>query len=378
MNYEPGITLGIVGGGQLGRMLTIKAKELGLMVVVLDPKANAPAAQLADKHIKAKFDDKSGYEKLHQNSDIITFEFEHISAENLKMLENQGAIVRPGANTLSKIQDKGIQKEMLQTLTEEELVPKFKVVTNKKQAISAIKEYGYPVMVKLCTGGYDGKGNFLLQDESEIEKLNDLLEKHNKLLIEEYIDFEKEVSVMAAINSKKEKVTFPLVENYHSKEILHVTKAPAEVSNTTHKLAAQKALEIIDFFDDPGIYGIEFFLLKDGRLLVNEIAPRVHNSGHYTIESCNICQFSIHLRSILGLPLVDPILEKKACMINLLGTFEGKLKIDDFNSLFEQPNAYLHLYGKDEVKFQRKMGHVTLTGDDCDELISKANKLNLL
>ncbi len=373
--YRPGITLGIVGGGQLGRMLAFEAKKMGLTVVVLDPKLDAPAAQVADKQIQGDFADLDKYLRLAEVSDVVTYEFEHINVQGLAKIEEHGTLLRPGSKTLQTIQDKSEQK---QYLSEHGIsVPDFRLVHNIEEAEQVVQELSFPGMAKTARGGHDGKGNYLLKCQADITDLKTLLDAdEHPVILEEYLEFDKEVSVMAAIGSHGEYSIFPVVENYHYQEILHQTWAPADISvELTHKVE-DMAQRIVRMFQDPGIYGIEFFL-KGDRVLVNEIAPRVHNSGHYSMEACSISQFQMHLRSILGLPLPESELIKPAVMVNLLGTSLSELPLWDFENLFGQSETYLHLYGKGEIRPGRKMGHINILGESHQVLKSRLMALNL-
>ncbi len=378
IEYHPGLTLGIVGGGQLGRMMIFEAKKLGLHVVTLDPKPNAPAGQVADGQIQAPFDDVKAYRELGEVCDLVTYEFEHISVEGLRAIEEIGTPVRPNSTTLEKIQHKGKQKTHLKDYGIH--VPGFQLARNMHEVEKAMQYLDYPVMAKTCRGGYDGKGNILLQSEQDFKQLKSYFDRSGEWMLEEYMPFEKEVSVMAALNTWGEKVIYPLGENTHKDEILRATKVPASVEDSIQEKARQMGSDILDLFNEPGIYGIEMFLLPEGSLTVNEIAPRVHNSGHYTMEACNICQFATHLRCILGLPLIEPLLEKPVWMINLLGTSTGELPVKDiqgYESLFREAGVYLHLYGKAEIRPQRKMGHINITGKNQAQIEEKLRRIYL-
>ncbi len=371
--YAPGKTVGIVGGGQLGRMLVMAAKKMGLNTCVLDPTPNSPAGQVSDKEITRDFLDPEGYQILAEESDVITYEFEHVSADMLAELENNGSIVRPGSHALKAIQNKGRQKEMLKN--QGIPVPRFEIVSSLEELNTAVKTFSIPLIVKTLKGGYDGKGNLVIHGDQDLEKAKEMLLSRGELLVEEYIDFDKEVSIMAARDLSGNIVTYPVVENEHEDDILRLTKAPAELPEGVEEQVQELAHRVLDLFDTPGIFGIECFLLKEGQVYINEIAPRVHNSGHYTIEACTISQFDMHLRSILGLPLANPVLIRKAWMINLLGSSSGDIPVEDYRALFETPEAMLHLYGKKEVRPQRKIGHITVTGETVQDIEAQVRNL---
>lgn len=377
------ITLGIIGGGQLGKMLTQKAKTMGLKVVILDPTPCSPAGEVCDRQIISDFFDREGFLELARNSNIVTYEFEHISAVFLKELEDMGYVVRPSSKTLEIIQDKRRQKEFLQK--NDIPVVSFAPVDDFDSLKRAIEKFNLPAMLKSSKGGYDGKGNYLIDadtlidtdtdTDSKLQKAYDELEGNkNPLYLEKYIDFQMEVSVMAARNKKDEIVNFPVVENIHNESILHSTSAPADLADNIRCNVEEISRQIMKLFEDVGIFGIEFFVDENDEVYVNEIAPRPHNSGHYTIEACDVSQFETHLRAILDLPLKTPRLLRPAVMMNLLGLGMGDPVIKGLGEALDIEGLSFHLYRKKESRPNRKMAHFTVCSDTLEDATKKADK----
>ncbi len=374
-------TLGIVGGGQLGKMLAQKAKTMGAKVVVLDPTPGSPAGEVSDKQIVSDFFNREGFLELARESDIVTYEFEHISAGFLRELEDQGYVVRPSATTLEIIQDKKRQKSFLA----QNSIPvvNFAPVEDFEGLKTAVQELGVPAMLKSSKGGYDGKGNYLIELDGEKDELEPELEKaynelggdDNPMYLERFLDFEQEVSVMAARNGEGVVVNYPVVQNIHTESILQCTIAPAKISEQVKKRVEEISREIMSLFGDIGIFGIEFFVGKDQEAYVNEIAPRPHNSGHYTIEACDISQFETHLRAIMDLPLNQPVLTRPAVMMNLLGEDkEGNPVVNNLDKALEIEGLSFHLYRKKQSRPKRKMGHFTVCADTREKARKKAKE----
>lgn len=363
-------SIGIVGGGQLARMLIFEAKKLGFHVTVLDPTPNSPAGQVADKQIVAGLDDKTAMKQLTAQSDYITFDWELADAKYFEQLAKKGAKVNPSAKTLSTIKDKLLQKRFLR-MNKIPVAPFFNVET-KEDIKATAKRFGYPLVLKARFGGYDGKGNYVIKNASDIEKAFEKLGIEN-LYIEKFISFTKELAVMVARNTKGEIRSYPVVETIHKNNILHVVKAPAPVSEEIEKKARRLAENVMKHLKGAGVFGIEMFLTKDNNVLVNEIAPRVHNSGHYTIEACHTSQFAQHIRAVTGMPLGNTdMIVPAAVMVNILGNRHGKAEIRGLEKALIIPNVSVHIYGKEETKIERKMGHVTAIGSNPDETLKRA------
>ena len=353
--------LGIIGGGQLGMMLTEAAQNMKdeiSKVIVLDPTENCPASKVGAVQIIADFKDERAIEKLSELSDIITYEIESGNSDVLKRLE-ENTEINPSPNTLKIIQDKLLQKQFLEKNGIE--VAKFAKIDNKEELIKMIDRLGLPLLLKTRRDAYDGRGNYKINSKSEIDDALDLF-KGKTLMVEKFVKFEKEVSVIAARNTKGEIATYPVVENIHENNILRTTIAPGRVSDNVKKQAEQIAEKTMEVLHGAGVFGIEMFVTSEEKILINEIAPRVHNSGHHTLQSCNTSQFEQHLRAILGMNLGDSSIKHPTIMYNILGpkTFQG-----EYNVLFQNlDNTHLKMYGKTESKPQRKIGHVNIVDYD--------------
>ena len=364
--------IGIIGGGQLGKMMILEAKKIGFYVTILDPTKSCPAHSIADQHLVADFDDREAIRKLAQKSDLITYEFEHIDVEVLKELEAEDYKIYPTAHSLEIIQNKYYQKNVLKE--EQIAVPEFKKVTNSKDIREAAEDFDYPVMLKSCTGGYDGKGNALIDNQAEVESaFKELRAGKTPLMVERYIPFKKEISIIAARGLTGEMKVYPAGENEHRDNILYETKVPADISDELEKEAEEFAREVLEVFEGIGIFCVEMFVTEDNELLVNEIAPRPHNSGHYTIEGCVTSQFEQHIRAITALPLGDPSLLRPAVMRNILGSGEeGKAEIVGLEPALAVESVKVHIYQKTISRPGRKMGHLTVTGDSLDQAAERA------
>ncbi|MEM4285756.1 MAG: 5-(carboxyamino)imidazole ribonucleotide synthase [Candidatus Nitrosocaldus sp.] len=380
------LRIGIVGGGQLGKMLAMEAKRLSMRVNILDPSDDCPASMLADELIVAGFDDAEAIERLAGMSDVITYEIELADADILASLERKGYRVRPPAHVLRIVQDKFMQKY---TLNKSNIpVAEFFKVSSIDDLHSIARSIGYPIVLKVRKGGYDGRGNIVVKgyDDSndKIVRFVDARGGWDSVYVERFIPFIKEVSVIVARSSRDEVVAYPVVENIHDDGILDTTIVPARIPEGLAYKARRIAMDVIRALDGIGVFGVEMFIAKDGKsmdgecedgysILVNEVAPRVHNTGHYSIDACNISQFEQHIRAILDLPLIEPrMLCKAAVMINILGndSINGYYAIELEKVM--RIDARIHIYGKRINKGRRKLGHITLLGDDLDELLRSA------
>ena len=367
-------TLGIIGGGQLGMMLTEAAQNLDDIskIIVLDPTENCPAAKVGAQQIIADFKDEDAIKKLSELSDIITYEIESGNSDVLKKLEGNTEI-NPSPDTLRIIQDKLLQKQFLQK--NGIAVAEFEKIENKEELNQMIDKMGLPLLLKTRRDAYDGRGNYKINSKSEIDDALDLF-SGKTLMVEKFVKFEKEVSVIAARNTKGEISTYPVVENIHENNILRTTIAPGRVSEIVRKEAEKIAEKTMEVLHGAGVFGIEMFVTSDDEILINEIAPRVHNSGHHTLQSCNTSQFEQHLRAILGMELGDSSIKTPTIMYNILGpkTFQG-----EYNVLFKkQDNIHLKMYGKLESKPQRKIGHVNVVDVEnrgMEELLKQVEDL---
>jgi len=366
--------LGIIGGGQLGMMITEAAKNLSehiSEITVLDPTEDCPAAQAGAKQIVGDFKDELAILKLAEQSDIITYEIESVNTDVLSKLK---AKIEPSPSTLGIIQDKFLQKTFL---SENELpVSQFYKITSLSSLHEKIKELGLPVLLKARRDAYDGRGNFKITSLDEIEKAYHHFDGKS-LMVEKFVNFKMEVSVIAARNTKGDIVTYPLVENIHENNILKMTIAPARVSDDVISNAGDIAKKTMEVLKGAGVFGVEMFIDQDDKIIINEIAPRVHNSGHHTLQSCKTSQFEQHIRAILGLELGSTDLIHKTVMCNILGPdgFEGKYKPVEL----EKDGVYLKMYGKDISKPQRKIGHFNVVdlsdSKDASELLKTADEI---
>ena len=357
--------LGIIGGGQLGMMITEAAKNLSneiSEIIVLDPTENCPAAQVGAKQIVGDFKDEDAIVKLAEQSDIITYEIE---SGNTDVLSKVKAEIEPSPSTLGIIQDKLLQKTFL--LENELPISQFYKITSLDDLREKINELGLPVLLKSRRDAYDGRGNYKISSLEEIEKAYQFFDGKS-LMVEKFVDFKMEVSVIAVRNTKGKIAVYPLVENIHEDNILKMTVAPARVSDDVINDAGEIAKKTMDVLKGAGVFGIEMFIDQNDRILINEIAPRVHNSGHHTLQSCRTSQFEQHLRAILGLELGSTDLIHRTIMCNILGPngFEGKYKPVEI----QKDGVYLKMYGKDVSKPQRKLGHFNVVDlNDSESII---------
>lgn len=391
------LSIGIVGGGQLGKMLAMEAKRLSIRVNVLDPSDDCPASMLADELIVASFNDAEAIERLAGMSDAVTYEIELADADILTSLERKGYKVRPPADALRIVQDKFMQKYML-SKSNIPVAESF-TVNSIDDLHSIAKSIGYPVMLKVKRGGYDGRGNILVKGYDD--PTNDRIARFvaskggwGSVYVERFIPFIKEVSVIVARSSNEEVVAYPVAENVHDNGILDTSMVPARIPEELAYKARRVAMDVIKALDGIGVFGVEMFVTEsDGEsnsgnnisngdddgysVLVNEVAPRVHNTGHYTIEACNVSQFEQHIRAVLDLPLIEPrMVCKAAVMINILGndSINGYYAIDGIERIMYM-DAKIHIYGKRSNKGRRKLGHITLVGDDLDDLLKSAMQI---
>jgi 5-(carboxyamino)imidazole ribonucleotide synthase len=359
--------IGIIGGGQLGKMMILEAKRLGLYVVTLDPTADCPSHSISDEHIVAQLYDAQQIRKLAGMVDVITYESEHINADVLIELEREGKEVYPTAASLKLIQDKFTQKETLRNNNIK--VPGFEAINSLSELRAYAEKTGYPIMLKSRRDGYDGKGNFVLHNESDLEKgFSALKGDVQGLMVEEFIDYEIEVSVIATRGVDGSKAVYPIGFNVHKNSILDTTTVPVDLSGSLRKAVNDIVERTMDVFDGVGTFGVEVFVGKTGEVYINEVAPRPHNSGHYTIEGCRVNQFENHIRAIIGLPLGDTaLLHNAVIMRNLLGLSNGRAVVDGVEEAYKLKGVNVHVYGKAESVIDRKMGHYTITADSLEE-----------
>jgi len=354
-------TLGVVGGGQLGRMLAEAAAPLGVEVVVLDPTPDCPAAAVARDQVVADFDDPEGVARLAARADALTVEIELADPDLLAAVrDDEGVPVHPDPETVRTTSDKLREAE---TLGEAGVpVPAFRRVDGAADLEAALDVLGAPLMLKARRGGYDGRGNAPVDSVAAArEAFGDL----EGLVAEELVELEREVSVMG-VRGDGERATYPVAENVHEAEILRESVVPARADDETRERASEVARDVLDVLDGRGVFGIELFETTDGEVLANEIAPRPHNSGHYTIEAATTSQFEQHARAVLGLPLGSTHLRGAAAMANVLGDGEDArpVRLHGVDDALAAPGVHLHWYGKREARPLRKLGHLTATAAD--------------
>lgn len=359
---DPGSTLGVVGGGQLGRMLALEARRMGYRTVVLDPGEHGPAAQVADRHIRAPLNDAEALRTLAAEADVLTIEWENAEPELLRAVGNT-VPVRPGPHLLEIARDRLREKERVRELGIG--TADYRAVRNAAGLRNAVAELGTPAILKTTHGGYDGRGQARIDRQAEADAAFETLGAGRQaLILEAFVPFEAELSVVCARSSSGETATFPVARNVHVKGILDTTEVPASVPATVADRARRIALTLAEGLRLEGVMAVELFLTPDDELLVNEIAPRPHNSGHYTWEACPVSQFEQQLRAICNLPLGATDLLRPAAMANLLGRHTGDPVTGGWPEVpVPMPLPALHLYGKDAVRPDRKMGHLTALAD---------------
>jgi len=365
-NYST-LKLGIIGGGQLGKIMSQKAKKMGFHVTILDPTFNCPAAQVSDKHIMGGFHDKDKLEQLVQETDVTTFELEHVDTSILKEMYDHGHRIHPSPYVIELIQNKYEQKKLLDE--HGVLVPAYKSVEREED----LGSFGFPVIQKAKREGYDGKGVMMLKSADD---LSSAIQAES--FIEELVDIDKELATIVARNIEGEIKCYPVVEMLFDERvnICDSVMAPARIDHDIEIKALEISKKSIEVLDGVGIFAVELFLTKEGEILVNEIAPRPHNSGHYTHEACATSQFEQIIRAVTNLPLGSTKLISPAVMVNLLGElgYEGEPFIEGIHDALEIPELSFHFYGKSFTKPFRKMGHVTVLDDDVDEALKKASQ----
>jgi 5-(carboxyamino)imidazole ribonucleotide synthase len=352
-------TIGIVGGGQLGRMFTLAAKSMGFDVITLDPQERSPAGQVADDQIVAAFDDLTAIDELGKRADVVTYEFENIDARAIEHLERSGYHVMPSSNVLRTTQDRLLEKRFVRECG----IPTadFAEVATAADLDAAAASVGLPAILKTVRGGYDGKGQWRVETIDEARAA--VAEARGALLIyERVVPFACELSVVATCAADGTVISYPVTQNEHDRGVLAVSIAPARVSQIVHERAHMIATAIGRGLGIVGTYCVELFALDDGTVLVNEIAPRPHNSGHYTIDATQCSQFEQHVRAVCRLPLSQPRMLSNAIMVNILGTGTGD-QLTGESELLADPSIVLHMYGKRRAIDRRKMGHFTMLID---------------
>jgi 5-(carboxyamino)imidazole ribonucleotide synthase len=367
----PGACIGILGGGQLGRMMAVAARRMGYRVVVLDPNPRCPTAQVSDGVVVGALDDLDAVARLAAQVDVITLDTEHVPAEVLHHVESL-VPVRPGASVLAVIQDRMVQKQFLDGLGLAQA--KWAPVATEPELMAALAQVQRPAILKVRRAGYDGKGQVRINPETDAAAALASL-RGAPAVLEEVVRFRREISVILGRSVDGDVAIYPIAENDHRKHVLHTTRAPAPVSAETRGRAEAIGVLIAQTLGHVGVMAVELFELASGELLVNEIAPRTHNSGHYTYGACMTSQFEQHVRAVAGQPLGDPRPLCGAVMLNLIGDLWTRGHQPRWDAVLAMPEARLHLYGKDAVAPGRKMGHVLLLDDDTDRALVRAQEL---
>lgn len=373
----PPATLGILGGGQLGRMLALEAKRMGYRVRVLDPDADAPAAQVADAKVVGSFADPDAGRELSRGCAVVTYEFENIEAEMVARLEAEGVRVLPSSAVLRTCQARLREKRFLRGHGFP--VTPFREVGPEEAVEAAVaeaeREVGFPAVLKTGRGGYDGKGQVVVRTAAEAaEAVRHLrnLSNGGALIWERMVPFVKELGVVCARTATGECAVFPVAENEHRENILHLSVVPARVPPAVERRAVEVACGVAEALGVVGLVCVELFLRDDGEVMVNELAPRPHNCGHYTLDACVTSQFEQHLRAVCGLPLGSTrMLPSAAAMVNILGEGRGD-RLAGIEEALADGDVKLHLYGKRSAKARRKMGHLTVLAETPDEAAERA------
>lgn len=365
----PGSTIGVLGGGQLGRMLALAGSHMGYRFATLDPTPDSPLGQVGARQITAAYSDAEAALELARLSDVITYEFENVDSAVADMLERE-SYVPQGSRLLHTTQHRLREKRAIEAAGVP--VAPYAEITSLDGLKEAVARFGTPCVLKTATGGYDGKGQWVLRSPDECAEAYEALSKaRTELVLEQFIRFEREISAIAARNPRGEVKVFPIAENVHVDNILHLSIVPARTTEAVRKRAEELAVRLAEALDVAGLLAVEMFLTADGEIYVNELAPRPHNSGHYTMEACATSQFEQHVRAVCNLPLGRTELLSPVVMVNVLGEHVEPLL--DWLGRQEREDAdvavKVHLYGKAEAKPKRKMGHVNLLAADTEQAL---------
>lgn len=365
----PPATIGVIGGGQLGMMTVREAQRMGYRTAIWDPDPESPASRLSDMTIVAPFSDMGAASRLAEAASVITYEFENVDPACVDAIGRMKPML-PGSSVLKISRHRRLEKETL-SLAGFPVVD-FRIADSESTLRRAAEELELPVIVKTATAGYDGKGQAVLHHEEDLNSFCRGMRDSAELVIEKFIALQMEVSVIAVRERDGTIITFPVIENEHRENILHVSRVPARISGEVEKEALKIARAIISHFQMVGVLCVEMFVTHDGMVLVNELAPRPHNSGHFTLDACSISQFEALVRSICSIPMQEPRLLAPCAMVNLLGKHLERIDLVKAQTI---PGAKVHIYGKRKLEAKRKMGHVTVTGVSADEVEGKVDMI---
>ncbi|SDO31340.1 5-(carboxyamino)imidazole ribonucleotide synthase [Halobacillus aidingensis] len=357
---RPGRTIGILGGGQLGRMMAVAARHMGYQIAVLDPAENCPCASIAEEHIIAEYDDLQAAERLSEVSDVITYEFENVDLDVARLFEEKGKLPQ-GAFALEVTQNRAKEKEI--AVDAGLSVPEYRIVTTFEEVEEAMEVTGYPAVIKTVSGGYDGKGQQKIEGETHLEDVRSFMKEGGTYIVEQWLEFDLEISQVFTRGMDGRIIPFPIAENIHKNHILHESRVPATVPGKVEERAHEAVEVLAERIGVVGTFAVEMFV-KGKDIFINEMAPRPHNSGHYTIEACSVSQFEQHVRAICGLPLLPVHSFGAAVMVNVLGKHRSIL----LDRLEYYHGFHFHDYGKEEARQTRKMGHITFVGDNLKEI----------
>ena len=367
----PGATLGMLGGGQLGGFFAEAALRMGYKVAVWDPDPNAPAKRFSHFPVTADFEDSSAYESFTNQVNATSLEWEHVPVSLTEKMESDGHIVRPGSNSLELAQNRIKEKAFLKTNGLP--VTDYETINDPNELENLLLPL--PWIVKTATLGYDGHGQWRINDQEEVQTTIDAMGTGGPWVVEKVVPFMKELSVVVSANGDGTLITYPSTENLHWEGILKTSISPARIEKSVDLKARELASTVVRFIGDPGVFCVELFLLEDESILVNEIAPRPHNSGHHTIDTFSISQYEQQIRTLCNLPVINPIQHSKSVLLNVLGYEAQKLRVNSgLKKVTQIPTARIYMYGKEEIRDKRKMGHILFVGHQIDELIKTSQE----
>mgnify|MGYP001243627619 FL=1 len=367
----PGATLGMLGGGQLGGFFAEAALRMGYKVAVWDPDPNAPAKRFSHFPVTADFEDSSAYESFTNQVNATSLEWENVPVSLTEKMESDGHIVRPGSNSLELAQNRIKEKAFLKTNGLP--VTGYETIKDPNELENLLLPL--PWIVKTATLGYDGHGQWRINDQEEVQTTIDAMGTGGPWVVEKVVPFMKELSVVVSSNGDGTLITYPSTENLHWEGILKTSISPARIEKSVDLKARELASTVVRFIGDPGVFCVELFLLEDESILVNEIAPRPHNSGHHTIDTFSISQYEQQIRTLCNLPVINPIQHSKSVLLNVLGYEAQKLRVNSgLKKVVQIPTARIYMYGKEEIRDKRKMGHILFVGHQIDELIKTSQE----